>query len=388
MQEIRTPWRMLATLVAMAALAACSDDPTAAPTGPSRAETSAESDTVAPPPDGDLYPGEKGFVELAQQIPGYAGDWFDGDTRVVALTARGKEDVAAQVLAKQAPVEHGDRSEVKTGGGTRFVPAQFDYLTLRRYRDASIEKVLEVDGTTFYDFDEAANRLVVGIVDDAPRAEVEARFKESGVPAEATEVVVTGKFEEDQTLQNFKRPLEGGWQIQNAGGGICTLGFITRNPANGAPSFVTNSHCTSSFWAPDGIMFSQHLNNLWVGREVRDPQPFGCAFFGIIKCRFADAALVEVNGAAVSPGLIGRTTFWGGPMASGSIIINQLLPVRHELPVVGKHVVRADVVAELLAGGGDARLRRRGGRSQHRRQRHQARGTVDGGHGILVRARG
>ena len=323
MHEIRTPWRVLATALAMAALAACSDDPTTpAPGEPARAASSTVGDTLAPPPDGDLYPGEGEFVELAQQIQGYAGHWYEGATRVVALTSAGSEDAARRVLDARAPAEQGSRPEAQMGGGTRFVPASFDYLTLRRFRDSSIEQVLEVDGTTFYDLDEAANRVVVGIVDETPRAEVEARFKESGVPAEATEVVVTGAFEENLTLRDFKRPLEGGYQIQNANGGICTLGFITRNPANGAASFVTNSHCTSAFWGLDGIAFSQHLNNNWVGREVRDPAPFACALFGIIRCRFSDAALVQVSGATVAPGRIGRTTFWNGPGMAGSIVID------------------------------------------------------------------
>jgi hypothetical protein len=326
MHEIRTPWRLFATALAMAALAACSDDPTTpAPAGPARA-TAAESDTVAPPPDGDLYPGEQELVELAQKIPGFAGAWYEGDTRVVSLTAEGSEDQASQVLAGFAPAEQAARPENKTGGGTRFVPAQFDYVTLRKFRDVSIEKVLEADGATFYDLDETHNRVVAGIVDEAHRPEVEARFKESGVPFGAYDVVVTGKIEQDITLRDFKRPLEGGWQIQNANGGICTLGFITRNPSNGAPAFVTNSHCTNSYWAYDGIAFSQHLNNLFVGREVRDPGPFRCGIFNLFRCRYSDAALVQVTNAQVSPNRIGRTTYWGGPQQVGSIVIDNANP--------------------------------------------------------------
>lgn len=317
----RTPWRTLATALAMAALAACSDDPTPGPTGPDRADAVQDGDTAIAPLDGDLYPAEKEALELSQQIDGYAGDWYEGDTRVVALTAAGKTDEAARVLSTRAATsEFGQHDEAKNGGGTRFVQAQFDYKSLRAYRDQSAEPVLGVEGTTFMDLDEKANRLVVGIADEAQRAEVEAKFKEARVPAEATEVIVTGKFEEHQTLQQFKRPLEGAWQIQNAAGPICTLGFITRNPANGAPAFVTNSHCTNSYWALDGISFSQNLNNLWVGREVRDPAPFGCALFGLIRCRWSDAAIVQVTNATVAPGKIAKTSFWAfGYGPNGSI---------------------------------------------------------------------
>lgn len=337
MHEIRTPWRLLATALAMAALAACSDDfitpaPGGAPRASTAADTTVEGDTVPAPLDGDLYPGEKEFVALAQQIPGYAGDWLDGDTRVVALTAAGDPAVAGRVLASRPAPEQGDRQEAMTGGGTRFVTAQYDYATLRAFRDSSIEKVLSVDGTTFYDLDEAANRVVVGIESETPRAEVERRFQEAGVPAAATDVVVTGTISEDITLQDFKRPLEGGWQIRRQNGGNCSLGFITRNPANGAAAFVTNSHCTTTFWGSDGVLISQNVNNLWVGREVRDPNPFACGFFGIVRCRFSDAALVQVSGANVSPGKIGRTLFWGGPGAAGSITID---PANPQLTITG-----------------------------------------------------
>ncbi|HEX8211817.1 MAG TPA: hypothetical protein VF584_16700 [Longimicrobium sp.] len=322
---MRTPRRLLATVLAMAALAACADDPTtSAPANPA-ASTTADSDTVTPPADGDLYGGEKDLLELSRQIPGFAGVSYEGETRVVRLTAAGDPAEASRVLAGYAPAEQGDRPDAKTGASTRFVPAEFDYPTLRSFRDSSIDPVLEVEGTTFFDLDEASNRLVVGIVDETARAEVQARFARAGVPAEATEVVVTGPMEDDITLQQQWQPLEGGWQIQNANNGTCTLGFITRNPSNGAPSFVTASHCTGALWSLDGIAFSQPINPLWVGREVRDPRPFACFWF--YRCRYSDAALVQVNtNVAVAPNRIGRTLGWGGPGAWGSITIDPANP--------------------------------------------------------------
>jgi hypothetical protein len=322
MHGIRTPWRVLASAMALAALAACVDEQTPGPVGPDRNDVPVESDTVAPPADGDLYPGEQEFVEIAKEVPGYAGHWYEGDTRVIAITETGNPEVAVKVIDARGPVEFGAHDEVRTGGGTRFVPARFDYLTLRDFRERSADAVLDVSGVTFLDLDEESNTITVGVESEAPQGEVEAKFKEAGVPPEATQIVVTGKFTEDVTLQQFQRPLQGGWQIQNANGGICTLGFITRNPANGAPAFVTNSHCTSSFWGNDGIWFSQHLNNNWVGREVRDPGGFHCGLFGWWRCRYSDAALVQVSNANVDWNRIAHTTFWGaGYGAWGSITV-------------------------------------------------------------------
>ena len=310
MSLTRTPWRMLASAVAMAALAACADERTDGPVGPDRNQTPTQSDTVPPPPDGDLYPGERQFLEIAREAEGYAGHWYKGDTRVVAITETGNPEIVTRAIDARGPVEFGDHAEVRTGGGTHFVPARFDYLTLRAFRDQASGPVLDVQGVTFLDLDEEANTITVGIETEAPRAEVEAAFAKSNVPAEATQILVTGKFTEDVTLRDFQRPLQGGWQIQNGGGGICTLGFITRNPRNGAPAFVTNSHCTSTFWGNDGTWFSQHLNPNWVGSEVRDPGGFGCFLFNLWRCRYSDAALVQVSNAAVDWNRIARTTGW------------------------------------------------------------------------------
>jgi hypothetical protein len=333
MQEMRTPIRMLAAAVAIAALAACADDPAAGPTGPARSTSPVvESDTTSlqPPADGDLYPGEKPFLEMAQQVPGYAGDWYDGGTRVVALTDPNSQNAALKALSTSEPAEQGMHPQAKTGGGTRFVPAQFDYLTLRDYRDRAADLVLDAAGATYLDLDEVANRVVVGILDESHREDVETRFEKAGVPAAATQVVVSGPIVDNTTLQIFHRPLEGGWQIQSGNGAICTLGFMTRNPRGGAPAFVTASHCTSTFWGLDGTMFSQNVNNLWVGREARDPAPFTCPppHSPINKCRHSDAALVQVNsGVTVAPGQIARTEYWatgwGNP---GSIDIDSTAP--------------------------------------------------------------
>jgi hypothetical protein len=328
----RTPWRMLASALALAALAACVDGPTPGPTGPDRDEgvplEPLKPDTVPPNPgedvseppvDGDLYPGEKQLLEIANEAPGYAGHWYEGNTRVVAITATGNPEIVRQAIDARGLVLFGAHDEVQTGGGTRFVTARFDYLTLRGFRDRVADEVLNVQGVTFLDLDEENNTITVGIETEDLYGAVDAKFKEAGVPVEATQVLLTGTFEEDQTLQQFQRPLQGGWQIQN-GGGLCTLGFITLNPRNGAPAFVTNSHCTSTFWGNDGTWFSQHVNPNWVGTEVSDPGGFNCGLFGWWRCRFSDAALVQVTNAAVDWNRIARTSWWGaGYGAWGSI---------------------------------------------------------------------
>ena len=84
MRAVPVRWQALVSLAVLAMLSACVDERTPDPVGPARF-SEAEADTLAPPEDGDLYPGEAEFRELAEAIPGYAGHWYDGGELVVAL---------------------------------------------------------------------------------------------------------------------------------------------------------------------------------------------------------------------------------------------------------------------------------------------------------------
>lgn len=311
--------RSAMALLAVAALAACTDDTPSGPLTPDGIPPVRNEEEVIPPDDGDLWPGEKEFVQLSEQIPGFAGYWYEGNERVVALTDPSQQENARAVMDKVVPLpEAAEREEVQGDGGTRFVQAQYDYKTLRGWRDGAADAAFEQDDATFLDLDEVQNRITVGLLSEDARAAVSERLAKSGVPLEAVNFEVSGPVEMEQTLQNFFRPLMGGYQIQNPGGGTCTLGFITNNPANGAPAFVTNSHCTNTYWGFDGVAFGQAQWWQGVGSEVRDPNGFRCFLWG--RCRFADAALVQVD-VPTAINQIARTTWWGTPGNPGSTIV-------------------------------------------------------------------
>ncbi len=311
--------RSAVALLAVAALAACTDDTPSGPLTPDERPPVRNEEELAPPKDGDLFPGEKEFLELSREIPGFAGYWYEGGERVVALTDPEQAEKAQSVLdARIASAEPAHRDEAQGTGRTRYVPAQYDYKTLRAWRDGAIDAAFEQDDATFVDLDEARNRITVGLLDEGAQKPVAERLAKAGVPLEAVNFEVTGPVEQEQTLQNFFRPLMGGYQIQNPGGGICTLGFITRNPANGAPAFVTNSHCTNTYWGFDGVAFGQAQWWQGVGNEVRDPNGFRCFLWG--RCRFADAALVQTN-APTALNQIARTQWWGTPGNAGSLTV-------------------------------------------------------------------
>lgn len=311
--------RSAMALLAVAALAACTDNTPSGPLTPDAGPPVRNEEELTPPADGDLWPGEKEFVQLSEQISGFAGYWYEGGERVVALTDPSQQENARAVMDKVVPrPEAAGREEGKGDGSTRFVQAQYDYKTLRAWRDGAVDAAFEQDDATFLDLDEVRNRITVGLLSEDAQRSVSERLAKAGVPLEAVNFEVSGPVEMEQTLQNFFRPLMGGYQIQNPGGGTCTLGFITTNPANGAPAFVTNSHCTNTYWGFDGVAFGQAQWWQGVGNEVRDPNGFRCFLWG--RCRFADAALVQANvNTAINQ--VARTTWWGTPGNPGSLTV-------------------------------------------------------------------
>mgnify|MGYP006146175807 FL=1 len=215
--------RSAMAIFAAAALAACTDDTPAGPLTPDQGPPVLNEEEVTPPDDGDLWPGEKEFVQLSEQIPGFAGYWYEGNERVVALTELSEEENARAVIDKVVgAAEPADRKEVTGDGGTRFVQAEYDYKTLRAWRDGAVDAAFEQDDATFLDLDEVRNRITVGLLSEDARGSVSERLAKNGVPLEAVNFEVTGPVEMEQTLQNFFRPLMGGYQIQNPGGGRST----------------------------------------------------------------------------------------------------------------------------------------------------------------------
>jgi hypothetical protein len=108
--------------------------------------------------------------------------------------------------------------------------------------------------------------------------------------------------------------VRGGIQIAFSGG-LCTQGFNARR-SSGQSIFVTNSHCTNTYFGYDGGTIYQHLvsSSNVVGAEVSDRGLYACYGSGT-SCRRADAAYVSHNGSrTVAQGGIARTSWaTGGP---------------------------------------------------------------------------
>jgi len=166
--------------------------------------------------------------------------------------------------------------------------------------------VFEVDGVVYVD-EADDGMLEVGVVGVNVVQAVQQRLAGLGIPLERVRIVVTKPIHELATLRDSVRPLVGGLQIAFVKGGLtylCTLGFIAVK--GGVTGFITNSHCTSKEFQPDGTVHHQPLPPNPVGAEASDPPAFNCG--GGLKCRWSDSVFDQLySGVAASLGYIAST---------------------------------------------------------------------------------
>jgi len=201
--------------------------------------------------------------------------------------------------------------------------------------------VFDVDGVVYVD--EADDGMLdVGVVGVNVVQAVQQRLVGLGIPLERVRIVVTKPIHELATLRDKVRPLVGGLQIAFVKGGLtylCTLGFIAVR--GGVTGFITNSHCTSKEFQPDGTVHHQPLPPNPVGAEASDPPAFNCGVSGL-KCRWSDSVFDQLyGGVAVSLGYIASTA----GVNDGSITIAGLYLIAF------KHVGNAETGTTLRKVG-------------------------------------
>ncbi len=154
--------------------------------------------------------------------------------------------------------------------------------------------VLALAGTVFADHDEAANRLVFGVENEAAIPGVRTALARLGISASAFEIRVTEPIHLVTTLRDRFRPTQAGIQI-HFGQFLCTLGF---NADDGTErSFITASHCTDRQGGVQGTQYFQPTSTVdptVIAVEVEDPTYFtfrqNSACPRGRKCRYSDAA--------------------------------------------------------------------------------------------------
>jgi hypothetical protein len=239
------------------------------------------------------------YAEMATQIPGFAGMFFDqdGTLQVYMVDHKGETNEAFMAFMEDVITRSVGGGERMSHKGIEFRKAKYDFQELHRWHQQMSPDMLERTDVVFTDIDETTNRIRIGVAKSrgaqAARKDLEEHLSNLGVPSE---MVVFSEAEPiEQHLRSRRRPLRGGLQI-NFSGFLCTLGFIAvRNGVNG---YVTNSHCTATQGGVQGTVYHQPSasgTTNRVGIEIADPTYFtgsGCPVGR--RCRRSDSAFVQV----------------------------------------------------------------------------------------------
>jgi hypothetical protein len=264
------------------------------------------------------------FALIAARVPEFGGLYVDEDAGALVVNVTGRPPGIIAALRHAIRDVFPDEDLPRR---IRLREVGFEWSRMMRWRE-SATAVFGIQGVVATDIDEVANRLVIGVVDEALRAGIETTLGAAGVPPEGWDVKrmevpvpsssLLSVVEGDPHLH---RPLVGGLEIPRSfpSGGFdvvgCTLGFVATR--RGVPGVVTNSHCTNVQGGVEDTTYTQGAQ--FIGTETVDPpwrlrDPFlpeilSCPFlcnFGVsdpelprCRCRFSDAAFVALG---VAPG--------------------------------------------------------------------------------------
>ena len=254
------------------------------------------------------------FARAARaEAPGFAGFYLRDDGAPVVLVTdprhRGQaQRYLAALLAESRKGRHADAPPVPV-----FRTVDHDFARLKEWFDA-LDPLFTREDVYLMDVDEVNNRLHVGVRDEAAVRVVQAEAARTGIPAGALHVVIQPRPQTRQTVQDWTGTLMGGYQLQFSPHweDVCSIGFTAIY--NNWFTYVTNSHCTTSYLANDG---GTHMQPTWVagnevGAESRDRGLYACNGW-FTSCRRSDAAYVTRN-TNRSPGLVNgyiAKTSWG-----------------------------------------------------------------------------
>jgi len=267
------------------------------------------------------------FVQVAQEVPGFGGMFYDEAGNLNVYMTRGHIQAAqeSELKANLARSIRARGRDVSTAHQMIIREGEFDFLQLAGWSERALP-VLSVPGVVFTDIDESQNKLVVGIESGTSLTHVEAALKMLDIPGEVVAFEITEPIVplSEHTLRNQQKPVGGGLQIvferPGVGWFVCTLGFnIMRDePARSTPYFITNSHCGAERGVVTGTRYYHHSpfvedpSKTFIGTEVVDPPHFTSPCFTGWVCRWSDAAIVQYDRRVpVNFGSIYRTKSFG-----------------------------------------------------------------------------
>jgi hypothetical protein len=253
------------------------------------------------------------------EVPGFAGYYLQPDgTPVVRLVDPSQRGAAQRYLAQHFIAARRGR---RAGAPQQpvFREAAYDFAQLHAWAEALNPLLTSRSDVYLIDVDEVENRVLLGVADATATGAVRAEAARLGIPAAAVATQTQARPQVRASLRDWQSTLKGGIQIA-FGSYYCTLGFNAKR-STGASIFVTNSHCTTTQNATDGVTIYQNnvVSGYAIGAEVADRGLYACVS-GVASCRQADAAYISNNGSRTTgQGLIARTNWATGANAGTTI---------------------------------------------------------------------
>jgi hypothetical protein len=303
-----------AAVLALLATAACESSDV--PVGPEPGDAAASR-----APQSFRTPDDEFARASRAEAPGFAGFYLREDgtpvIRLVDQARRGEvQRYLAQELASARRGRHADAPQQPV-----FLDAAYDFAQLKDWAEQLTPLMASRGDVYLVDVDEVGNRVLLGVADATATGAVRAEAARLGIPAAAVATQTQAAPQGRASLRDRQTTLKGGIQIA-FGQYVCTLGFPATRNSTGATVFVTNSHCTGTQYASDGIAIHQNVvaSGNQIGNEVADRGLYACVS-GVASCRRADAAYISNNGTrAVGRGLIARTNWATGANAGTTIV--------------------------------------------------------------------
>jgi hypothetical protein len=353
---------VLSALALPLALAACNplgdlDSPALA----SRVQNSGEFKTL-----------DEQYLEIAQQIPGFAGVYEGNDGTLVAKIAPSPDLTAQQESSDVITVGEVRDAILEVMGTEVFTDVPND-PTISSYSRQAFQEMqsslplrlentkytfeqlttwlheimaLDLDGAMIYDANEGKNNVYLGVETQAQADVAKAHIAKLTIPDDGVEIEVVGPYNDlvlrgeelqkymaqkakaaaeaplhtaaEQHVERSSLPLVGGVQV-TTNKSACTYGFSAKR--NGVRGLVTNYHCTANKAQVDGDVIRQ--DGQYIGFETVDPPPFYCGIFWG-ECRYSDAAFFKNDGpspwvaapriAGIGPAAYDKTYTYSSPV--------------------------------------------------------------------------
>ncbi|HEY9226826.1 MAG TPA: hypothetical protein VIP11_09280 [Gemmatimonadaceae bacterium] len=367
--------RVVIAVVLASAVAACNDaEPTAATT---RADSSSARMAVGVH-GSEARPDEDIFVEIAREVPSYAGHFLDPSGQLTAYVADG----AAFSAARNAIAQRIQSGRIRLPRSARVGvvavrKADFTLQQLSDWRDSVFLNVLgDVQGVITDDLDEGRNRVTIGIIagqESTIEPIVRAKLARMGVPEAAVRFEsqapirrATGRVSRfmtpPSTLGSKADTLMGGlrvwWTYAGSDPHLCSIGF-TAELSGGRHGFIAAAHCSADTWNTnfDDWYYQPRsdTNPTIVANELFDPPGGTCPI--LWPCgtyRFSDANLNILSTAYASKwrrGLLARPRNRVGNGAAGDTTLSSTRPYLYVVGTVND-VVQGQVIDKIGATTG------------------------------------